>query len=289
MLSIVLAVLVAAPDGGSPPVLGELRRLSSQLEPKVSEPWVKEWLKSVKTLKPVKPSTWHCTDDKQRCSPKPDEGLVAREVNDEFVYARITDPLGYTRPYEILSSVGWQPKGKKVLDFGYGNLGQLLMLSSLGAKVHGVEVDRLLIDGTKAVSKPLVLHHGYFPADAQLVKEIGTGFDLWISKNTLKRGYVKPLEGEAVIDLGPTALNVIASELKKGGYFLVYNLAPLQKKQYLPMADGNSPFTREALEAAGFEVLAFDADDSEKALTMGAILEWGNEPLVATYTLARRR
>ncbi|MGV3625345.1 MAG: hypothetical protein ACO1OB_31330 [Archangium sp.] len=289
MLSIVLAAVIAAPDAGVPPVLDELRRLAAKVETDKTEPWVKQWLAAVKTLKPVTPATWHCSEDKQRCSPTPGEGLVAREVNDEFVYARITDPLGYTRPYEILSSVGFQPKGKKVLDFGYGNLGQLLMLASLGAKVHGVEVDRLLVDGTKAVARPLVLHHGYFPGDEKLVKEIGTGFDLWISKNTLKRGYVKPLEGKASIDVGPAPLNVISKELKKGGFLLIYNLAPMQKTPYLPMADGASPFTKEELQSAGFEILAFDKDDSEKAREMGKALEWGDEPLAATYTLARKR
>lgn len=289
MLSIVLAVLVAAPDAGTPPVLDELRRLSSQLEPRVSELWVKEWLKSVKTLKSVKPTTWYCTEDKDRCAPKPGEGLVAREVNDEFVYARITEPLGYTRVFELLSSLGWQPKGKKVLDFGYGNLGQLLMLSSLGAKVHGVEVDRLLVDGTKDISKSLVLHHGHFAGDEKLVKEIGTGFDLWISKNTLKRGYVKPLEGKAVIELGGDALKIIASEVKAGGYFVIYNLAPAQKKPYLPMADGHSPFSKEELQTAGFEVISFDVDDSKLARELGNSLEWGDEKLFATYTIARRR
>src|SRR5690606_7634187 len=114
-------------DAGSPPVLDELRRLAAQVEPQVTEAWVLDWLKSVKKLKPVKPATWYCSEDKQRCAAKPGEGLVAREVNDEFVYARITDPLGYTRAFELLAGLGWQPKGKKVLDFGYGNLGQLLM------------------------------------------------------------------------------------------------------------------------------------------------------------------
>lgn len=289
MYALVLTVVLATPDAGTPPALDELRRLSAKVEPHVASPWVNDWLRATATLKSVTPTTWHCTKDKQRCESKPADGLLPREVNDEFVYARITDPLGYARAFEVLASHGWQPKGKKVLDFGYGNLGQLLMLASLGATVHGVEVDRLLVDGTRAVAKPLVLHHGFFARDAKLVKELGTGFDLWVSKNTLKRGYVRPLEGKAVIALGDEALSVIAREVKRGGYFFIYNLAPAQQTPYLPMADGHSPFTRDELEKAGFEVIAFDVDDSEAARQLGVALEWPADPLFATYTLARRR
>jgi hypothetical protein len=59
------------------------------------------------------------------------------------------------------------------------------------------------------------------------------------------------------------------------------------------MADGRSPFSREALEQAGFEVLAFDAVDDGGARAMAHSLEWDLEadftPLLAHYTLARRR
>ena len=307
MNALLLTLLAAAPDAGTPPpILPELRRLAAKLDPMIESPWVKDWLHQVDRLSPVKPATWFCTKDKQQCVPKDpkDAAYAPRVADDEFVYARITDPLGYARPFDVLAAAGFAPKGKKVLDFGYGNLGQLLMLSRLGAEVHGVEIDSLLPLATRAVVGKVKLHHGFFARDAKLVKELGGGYDLFLSKNTLKRGYVHPAEpkdAKGQIDLGledAKLLELVFGMLEPGGYFYIYNLAPAQKQPYLPMADGRCPWSREQLQAAGFEVLAYDADDSTKARQMGHLLEWDvtdsgltddlNKSLFATYTLLRR-
>ncbi len=303
MTSLLIAALLAStPDAGTPETLPELRRLAKQLEPQLTSPWVKGWLANVSTLTPVKPSTWFCTKDRQSCVPKKpeDPGYAERRVDDEYVYARITDPLGYARAFEVLAAAGFDPTGKKIVDFGYGNVGQLLMLARLGVDVHGVEIDSLLPLATKQLvgkvgtKGRLTLHHGFFASDAKLVKALGTGFDLWISKNTLKRGYVHPTspqDAKGQIDLGLDDAKVVAlifSELKPGGFFFIYNLAPAQAEPYKPMADGHCPFTKEALVDAGFEVLAYDADDTAKAREMARALEWGDDPIFATYTLVRR-
>ncbi len=300
MYALILTVLVAAPDAGPPPpVLPELRRLAINLEPAIEAPWVKEWLRGVTELKSVKTATWYCTKDKQKCVPKDpkDPAFLPREADDEFVYARITDPLGYARPFEVLAAAGFEPRGKKVLDFGYGNLGQLLMLARLGAQVHGVEVDALLPLATKPVVGKVVLHHGYFASDTKLVKELGGGYDLFLSKNTLKRGYVHPPDAKGQIDLGledQELLALVFGMLKPGGYFYIYNIAPAQAEPYKPMADGRCPWSREQVQAAGFEVVAYDADDSMKVRQLGHLLEWDIEgddlqkTLFATYTLLRR-
>lgn len=303
MNALLLTLLVATPDAGvAPPVLPEFRRLAVNLEPMLESPWVKEWLKGVNDLKPVKPTTWFCTKDKQACvqkDPKKPE-YSARVADDEYVYSRITDPLGYARPFDVLAAAGFEPRGKKLLDFGYGNIGQLLMLSRLGAEVHGVEIDSLIPLVTKPVIGKVKLHHGYFASDAKLVKELGGGYDLFLSKNTLKRGYVTPAEppgAKGQIELGledQQLLALVFSMLKPGGFFYIYNLAPAQEQPYKPMADGRCPWPQEALKAAGFEVLAYDADDSTKARQMGHLLEWDSDgsdlqkTLFATYTLARR-
>ncbi len=304
MHALLLTLLVATPDAGvpTPPVLPEFRRLALNFEPMLESTWVKEWLKGVNDLKPVTTTAWFCTKDKQSCvqkdPKKPD--YAARVVDDEYVYARITDPLGYGRPFDVLAAAGFEPKGKKVLDFGYGNIGQLLMLSRLGAEVHGVEIDSLIPLVTKSVIGKVKLHHGFFASDAKLVKELGTGFDLFISKNTLKRGYVKPAEppgAKGQIDLGledQKLLELVFSMLKPGGYFYIYNLAPAQEQPYKPMADGRCPWSQELLKAAGFEVIAYDVDDSTKARQMGHLLEWDSDgsdlqkTIFATYTLVRR-
>jgi hypothetical protein len=308
MNALLLTLLVATPDAGVPqqPILPEFKRLAVKLEPMLETPWVKEWLRGVNEFKTVKPSTWFCTKDKQTCVAKDpkDAAFTARLVDDEYVYARITEPLGYGRPLDVLGAAGFDPKGKKVLDFGYGNIGQLLMLARLGVEVHGVEIDSLIPLATKGLlPKKVVLHHGFFASDAKLVKELGQGFDLFISKNTLKRGYVHPAEpkdAKGQIDLGlddQKVLELVFGMLKPGGYFYIYNLAPAQAVPYLPMADGRCPWSREVLSAAGFEVIAYDADDSTKARQMGFLLEWDktdslpedlSKSLFATWTLLRR-
>lgn len=293
------------PDAGASSVLGPLATLAEKSEPAVESAWVKAWLAQVRALKSVQPASWYCTKDKQRCQLSAGGGSewVERTVDDAFVYTRVTDPLGYVRPFELRAQRGFSPQGKKLLDFGYGNLGQLVPLARLGAEVHGVEVDRLLVDGTTALqgkqgSGTLTLHHGYFVADATLVKALGRGYDLWLSKNTLKRGYVNPdkagLKPQIPLGEEATVLATIFGEIKPGGLFMIYNFTPPQTPEYVPMADGRSPFSKEALEKAGFEVLVFDADDTAAARALARLLPWEQpdfhpeSELFATWTLARR-
>ncbi|MFO0596580.1 MAG: hypothetical protein U0228_14790 [Myxococcaceae bacterium] len=164
MLSLLAALLVtASPDAGpvdagvleDPPTFPMLPKLAKAMEPKVKAKWVKDWLGQVGSLQHVEPATFFCTKDKQRCErARPDAGAdwVERVADDEFVYARVTDPIAYARPFDLLAEKGFSPQGKKVLDFGYGNLGQLAMLARLGADVHGVEVDALLPASTAKVT-----------------------------------------------------------------------------------------------------------------------------------------
>jgi hypothetical protein len=144
------------------------------------------------------------------------------------------------------------------------------------------------------------------------VKTAGGGYDLFISKNTLKKGYIhpdRPLTAEQ--EKRQVSLKVSDDEfmaatarlLNPGGWFYIYNITPALSppdKPFVPWSDGRSPFQKETYEKAGFEVLAFDADDSAKVREMGKALEWdqpsGSDPgtdlehdLFAHYTLARKR
>jgi hypothetical protein len=132
---------------------------------------------------------------------------------------------------------------------------------------------------------------GHFPGDAKLLAAVGGGYDVVLSKNTLKKGYVHP-------DRPPPPGPRMHLELA-GGLFFIYNLSPAPgplDQPLLPWSDGRSPFTRAAFEAAGFEVLAFDADDGPAARALGHVLEWDlgvdrmdlEHDLFAHYTLARR-
>ncbi|MEW5739447.1 MAG: hypothetical protein AB1938_11000 [Myxococcota bacterium] len=321
-MALVLALLLAAsPDAGTPPsALQEIQRLAKKLEPTVKSPWVKKWLGAAQELPPVAPRKFWCTKDKSECwAQKPQREtreLVERTADEEYFYARVADPLGYTRAFELLAAAGFQPKGKKVLDLGYGNIGQLAMLARLGADVHGIEVDAMLPlayektvgpvtarDGTKG---KLAVHHGFFAKDPKLVAEVGAGYALFLSKNTLKRGYVhpsQPVPENQRIDLGSDEafLKAVHDLLEPGGYFLIYNLSPAPAKPgqpYKQMAEGECPFSRQSIEKAGFEVIAFDATDDGPARAMGKVLEWDADPespwdletdLFSHYTLARRK
>jgi hypothetical protein len=182
-------------------------------------------------------------------------------------------------------------------------------MAGLGADAVGVDVDPMLAalysepgDQGPVEKGRVALVIGRYPADEAVKARVGSGLDLFLSKNTLKRGYVHPDSGRAFIDLGVDAaafLKTLHAALKPGGYVLIYNLGPAPSppgQPYKAMADIRTPFSREDWEAAGFRVEAFDRDDTGGARRMAAVLGWDKGPgamdlekgLFATYTLVRR-
>lgn len=230
-----------------------------------------------------------------------------------FYYTtRYGSPLAFARTLDLAAKHGLRDlRGKKVLDFGFGTVGHLQLLARAGAEAHGIEVDSLLKalyseprDTGKMGAGSVRLHFGYFPTDAKLGREVGGGYDVITSKNTLKKGYVhpeRPAPKEQLIDLGVddlTFLKEIHGRLRPGGLFIVYNLSPRQApadKPYIPWADGRFPFPRAVAEEAGFEVLAWDQDDLPWAQSMGRALGWDRsgmdveKDLQAEATILRRR
>ena len=132
---------------------------------------------------------------------------------------------------------------------------------------------------------------------------VGSGFDLVIAKNVLKRGMVhprEPVDALRRVDLGVSDdrfLEAIARALRPGGLFAIYNLSPRVEPgaPYTPHADGACPFTRAQLEQSGFEVREHDATDTEGVTAMAHALGWdallGMAPetdIVSSVTIARR-
>jgi hypothetical protein len=238
---------------------------------------------------------------------------IAEETYQGLFYG---SPLAYLLPVERFSAAGiGNLRGKRVADFGHGGIGQLRLFAELGAEAVGIDVDSLQPVlyaapgdqgplGTAGGSVKLV--NGRFPADAKVVAAVGGGYDVFLSKNTLKRGYIHPAEKvnpRFLVDLGvddPTFLKAVASTLKPGGWLVIYNLTPAANvpgKPYRPMADGRCPFSAEELAAAHFETLVRDDVDDRAARALGAALGWDKPPvsmnlqedLFALVTVARKK
>lgn len=239
----------------------------------------------------------------------------------EFYYTtKYGSPLAYTRALDVLGAALGKSgddvlSGKRVLDFGYGGIGHLRLLASLGCDAVGVDVDPLLAayyraedQGTIQSAKKnghsgkLALVHGQWPAEARVKEAVGAGYDLVLSKNVLKKGYVRPAEKadpRMLIQLGvePLAfLSEVARILKPGGCFLIYNICPAQDPaRYKPMSDGASPFTRAEFTAAGFDVLLLDQDERAACQEQAVALDWPAQgmdienDLFAWVTLVRKR
>lgn len=256
-----------------------------------------------------------------------------RAFDEEFYYyTKYGSPIAYARALDLacakmLKSPGdcFTP-GRRVLDFGYGGIGHLRNLACLGMQVVGVDVDPLLKalyshpedtgkitgalqntgDGNFGEGPPgiLTLVQGRWPGDPKVREQVGDTFDLIISKNTLKRGYIhpeKPVPDTQTITLGvedDAFVKALADSLRSEGVLMIYNICPAQKKPdegYLPWADGRCPFPRELLEKHGFEVLAYDMDDSAMIRKVGEALKWNEQgmdlqnDLFAWYTLAIKK
>jgi hypothetical protein len=259
-------------------------------------------------------------------------GYEEKQFDDYFFYyTRYGSPLAYARPIDLIAAQ-WNStregpetfRDKKIVDFGFGGLGQLRMLGNMGAHVTGIEVDPMLqalyadpalqgevtrpsiMDDVPPVGS-LKLVFGQWPADAATkasVDERGK-YDLFISKNTLKRGYIMPekeVDPRMMVHLGMSNeafVAELANAMNPGGLVMIYNLCPKQAPEgepYKPWADGRCPFDRQMLEKAGFEIIKYDEDDTAAAREMGRKLEWDNGPsamdlendLVVWYTLLKR-
>jgi hypothetical protein len=246
------------------------------------------------------------------------KSLEKRELDENFYYnTRYGTPLAFVRPLDLLGQAGLKSLSRShIVDFGFGSIGQLRLMASIGANVTGIEVDQLLqilysapedhlvsnIDPNSSYLASLRALYGSFPSDSALLAQVDSECDAFISKNTLKRGYIHP-EREAdprmLIHLGvddSTFVQTVYRLLKPGGFFLIYNLHPKKSspdEQYIPWSDGRCPFDLALLERVGFKVITYDKDDTPFARTMGTAFGWDKEmtfekDLYATYTLLRK-
>jgi SAM-dependent methyltransferase len=226
-----------------------------------------------------------------------------QEDEARYYYTRYGTPLAYLRALEIASQNGVADvAGKRVMDFGYGAIGHLRLLASLGAHVTGVDPDSYLAalyqepadQGSfpnaknvyRGVTGSVTLAHGYWPKDGPVSAQVAKNapYQLILSKNTLKRGYLKPMRPPAsksqLIELGVSDeafLKSIVEALAPGGVFIIYNISPKlspPNERFRPWSDGRSPFSREQYQKAGLTVVAIDVEDSPFVREMGGLLGW---------------
>ena len=347
--SILIATIIAAHAGiarsqpapvENAPVPTTIERLTAEaaaLSPLVSTDLARSFLAQAPNL-PEAPfrTLWRSADRSRALTqaqfdalPEADRASFTKRDSppDFFYYTGYGSPLVYARVLDIAAAHGLESlDGSRVLDFGYGTIGQLRLMALMGAEAHGVEVEPLLaaLYAEPGDTGPLradagvgggsvTLHHGRWPAEPALVEAVGSHYDLITSKNTLKAGYIHPAreaDPRTLVSLGvddATFLKHVHDALNPGGLFIIYNICPAQNPvepgpegkipPYIPWADGWSPFSKEQFEAAGLEVLAFDARDEAVLHPIFAALGYdggkGAESLVPTtfvwYTVARRR
>lgn len=263
-------------------------------------------------------------------------GLTEFPADEHFYYyTAYGSPLAYMRALEVLAERTEieDLKGRRVLDFGYGGIGHLRLMAALGADAVGLEVAEFLAalycepedqgpfpqsraadetsrGGVTSFTRSaehatgrVTLVHGRWPAEAAEREKVGGNYDLILSKNTLKNGYLnpaRPVDPKQLVQLGVSHeefVRALHEALRPDGIVLIYNLSPApagDDEPYIPWADGRCPFPREMLTEAGFEILAFDVNDDEAARRMFQALEYptetadGRPNLFARYTLLRR-
>jgi hypothetical protein len=307
-------------------VTEQLQQEAAAMEPRVRTPLARAFLAAVPCLPPVAERTvWYNQETRDAVVPEsmtalsPDTraGYEETPVDGTFYYyTRYGTPVAFVRPLEILGRAGvTSADGLKIADFGFGSVGQLRALASLGAHATGIEVDRMLravyaqpgdtgeIARCEAAGKGAAgsvdLVFGHFPAEGAVTDRVGDGYDIFISKNTLKRGYIHPeqaVDPKRLVQLrvdDETFVRAIFDMLKPGGFALIYNLSPAPSKPdepYKHWADGRSPWPQGLYERVGFAVIADDQDDTAAAREMGAALGWSEQmdvetDLFAVYTL----
>jgi hypothetical protein len=323
-VSVALLLFSVAHAAAAPSRVQQLREEARALAPLVHTALARDFLGAVPWLPHVEPRTVYRDSARTRAwtareaAALPDSvrsRLVPRTLDEAFYYdTRYGSPLTYVRALEILGEHGVTGvRGRKVADFGCGMLGQLRLLAELGAQTVDIDVDPLLPalysePGDQGAVGPgsVRLATGQWPATAEMVEQVGRGYDVFMSKNTLKNGYLHPAEAvdpRLLVHLGMSDsayVAALARTVRRGGRVLIYNLCPAPAppgKPYFPWADGRCPFPRAAWEAAGFKVEAFDVDDSPAARAMGHALGWDQgdgsmkleQDLFATWSLFVRR
>lgn len=309
----------------------KVRAEAEKLKPLTRSELGRKFLDGAKLLPETKPITLHLNRAERRwltaeqfaaLPDAPKTGFEERALGEDFYYStRYGSPVTYARALDLIASSGAKPpmlslSGARVMDFGCGSLGQARMMAASGAKVVGVDVDPMLAalyarpedQGAMPALDPSTSGHvslviGNWPEQAAARDAVGGRFDLIISKNTLKMGYVHPsqdVDKRMLLNLNVSDEEFVKAAfeaLAPGGLLVIYNLSPAPAKpgeKYIPWAEGKCPFARELFEKAGFKVLKFDEPDHDAGRAMFEALGYpvknaaGEDDIFAEYTIVQR-
>ncbi len=298
-----------ADDPPAPSGREKIRTEAEAVRPLAESALGRAFLDACTELPPMSPrKVWFNREKRSALTPAayaalPDSekaGYQELNVTEDWYYRLYSSPLAYLRALDFAAAAGMKrADGARIADFGFGNMGQVRALASMGASVTGIEIPGMLdamyrmsddqgpmpransAGGGRPGNVRLVF--GRYPSTDAITKEVGTGYDLFMSKNTLKKGYVHPAretDPRNLVHLGVDDSTYVAhvhDALKPGGLFLIYNLYGQQAaadEAYKPWATGECPFDRGLVERAGFTILRWNEDDSQAARRMGRALGW---------------
>ena len=326
------AVLSLQPVSGAPPVnpLDRLRSEADAVRPLVQHDGVRSFVSAVSALPEIRTRAVYVQREPKAAFSESEAAAMPAEQREklrklEFDTGKYYDtfygsPLAYARALDLCAAAGLESfEDRRVVDYGYGTCGHLRMLAAVGADTTGVDVDPILrvlygepgdqgrmpALGRSDRGGTMYLVDGFWPGAGRVRGEVGGHYDLFISKNTLKNGYVHPAEGvdkRRTLTLGVSDeefVTAVFESLKPGGLAMIYNIGPAPApagKPVIPWADIRCPFPRELWEKVGFKVIEFDKDDKAAFVPFAKALDWdkGDSPmdlekdLFVSYTLMRR-
>ena len=207
--ALALAVMLQTPaaEPTAPPT-ELIMQNAAAIQPQASSPFAKSLLAGFGFLQPHAPTVVWYNKETRTALPAAEAskmteaqltGYTKRDVDDNFYYfTRYGTPVAFVRPVEILGKAGVKgADGLKLVDFGFGSIGQLRALAYMGADVTGIEVNPILqviyarepgqVTRCAAAGKgkdgSISLAFGQFPKEPAMVKKVGGGYDVFISKS----------------------------------------------------------------------------------------------------------
>ncbi len=286
------------------------------------------WLDEAARLPEVEPRTIHYRRTREGNAAYTAEAFAALDEEEREGLRELTcsaesryyetfygTPLAYLRAIDLavaaLGDEEFSWSGTRVLDIGYGQIGQLRMLAQAGADAIGVDPDPILeamysqpgdtgdVEGGGSVA----VYCGVWPGDDDVRESVGGDYDIILMRNLYKRGYIDPPQETPAyqqVDFGvsdESFLRLLRESLRPGGVLVVYSLGGTYHppgESYNASSDIANPWDRDIWEGMEFEIVAHDASEDEKAREVGRRLGWDERGmdlengLFGVYSIYRR-